>query len=561
MNAIPPSARPAVSSSARERGRRLRKALTPGSFAYVVELVPWRGPLGDDAGARVRALAAELRGQPAIDAVSITDSAGGHAMLSPEVLASELAAAGQEAIVHVTCRDRNRNELLSLGWRLASAGIGNLLVLSGDYPTEGFLGMARPVFDLDSVSLLALYEASNRGTIGRGVVGRPVPRDRDRDVSALGQAPGYGRVPTATDFYLGAAVNPFKRLERDLVPQYLKLTAKAHAGARFAITQVGYDPRKLDECARYVAEQHLPLRLLANVFVLSRTTARLFAAGEVPGVQISGDLAARAEKEAQSPDKGRAFFLELAARQVAIARGLGYAGAYLGGTSKATQIAAIIERAASFDPDDWRSFVREEAWAVPGTFYLFRGDPATGLNTDERTPLAKPRRAPLAYRFNRLVHRVAFEPGGTGFQAAGRAYGTAERLRLGHLLHVGEQAVKIPMFDCRDCGDCSLPEIAYLCPESQCVKNQRNGPCGGSHDGECEIPGKPCIWARAYERLRPYGEAEAMLNRTVAVPDNSLRRTSAWANTYLGRDHATRARPWDTDVAASTNGSPGDPAA
>jgi methylenetetrahydrofolate reductase (NADPH) len=549
MSATPPSAIPPASSSpsVQGRGRRLRDALAPDSFAHVVELVPWRGTLGDDAGAKVRALATELRGQPAIDAVSITDSAGGHAMLSPEVLASELAAAGQEAIVHVTCRDRNRNELLSLGWRLASAGIGNLLVLSGDYPTEGYLGLARPVFDLDSVGLLALYEASNRGVIGRGVVGRSVPRDGSREVAALEQAPGYAKVPRSTDFHLGAAVNPFKRVERDLVPQYAKLVAKARAGARFAITQVGYDPRKLDECARFVAELQLPLRLLANVFVLSRTTARLFAAGEVPGVTISDALAARAEREAASPDRGRGFFIDLAARQVALARGLGYAGAYLGGTSKAAEMATIVERAASFSPDDWRTFAREDAWADPGTFYLYRRDPATGLNTAERNPLARPRGAPAAYRFNRLVHRVAFEPGSAGFRAAGRVYRAVERVHLGHVAHVAEQAIKIPMFDCRDCGDCSLPEIAYLCPESQCVKNQRNGPCGGSRDGECEIPGRACIWARAYERLRPYGEDTTMLDRPPAIPDNALRRTSAWANTYLSRDHVTRRLPTRSD--------------
>ena len=44
-----------------------------------------------------------------------------------------------------------------------------------------------------------------------------------------------------------------------------------------------------------------------------------------------------------------------------------------------------------------------------------------------------------------------------------------------------------------------------------------------------------------------------MLDRPIAVPDNSLRRTSAWANTYLGRDHTTRARPWEAEV--STGGS------
>jgi methylenetetrahydrofolate reductase (NADPH) len=103
-----------------------------------------------------------------------------------------------------------------------------------------------------------------------------------------------------------------------------------------------------------------------------------------------------------------------------------------------------------------------------------------------------------------------------------------------------EQAVKIPMFDCRDCGDCSLPDVAYLCPESHCAKNQRNGPCGGSHEGQCEVPGRECIWARAYRRLKPYGEEDAILRRPVVVTDNALRRTSAWANTYLGRDHTTR---------------------
>ena len=45
----------------------------------------------------------------------------------------------------------------------------------------------------------------------------------------------------------------------------------------------------------------------------------------------------------------------------------------------------------------------------------------------------------------------------------------------------------MPLFGCRDCGDCSLPDIAYVCPESQCAKNQRNGPCGGTRDGLCEV--------------------------------------------------------------------------
>ena len=95
----------------------------------------------------------------------------------------------------------------------------------------------------------------------------------------------------------------------------------------------------------------------------------------------------------------------------------------------------------------------------------------------------------------------------------------------------------MPLFHCRDCGDCSLPEIAYVCPESQCAKNQRNGPCGGTRDGLCEVYDTECIWSEAYERLKAYGEEESMLDGPPVVKDNALARTSAWANTFLGRDH------------------------
>jgi methylenetetrahydrofolate reductase (NADPH) len=114
---------------------------------------------------------------------------------------------------------------------------------------------------------------------------------------------------------------------------------------------------------------------------------------------------------------------------------------------------------------------------------------------------------------------------------------------VGRALHMAEQASKVPMFGCRDCGDCSLPDIAYLCPESQCAKNQRNGPCGGTReDSLCEVGEKTCIWALAYDRLKAYGEEDAMLAGPAVIKDNALAHTSAWANTFLGRDHHAKHR-------------------
>ena len=509
----------------------LRDRLTSGDeFVTVTELVPWRGPTADKAGRAGLAAAHALVDDPRIAAISITDNAGGHAMARPALLAEEFLARGQDVIVHVACRDRSRNGLLSLAWELEQRGVRNVLAISGDHPTEGFAGLSRPVFDVDSVGLLALYrDLVNQGAGDRAEPGQP-------------------------GFYLGCAVSPFKRLEAEVVPQYLKLALKVRAGADFVIPQLGYDARAWDELLRAMRRADLHVPVLANVYVLSRTLARLFNANQVPGCVVSDDLLAIAEREAAAPDKGRAFFLELAARQVAIARGLGFRGVYLAGHLPAADVAQVLDTAAGYAPDDWRAFAREISYAPTGSFRLFAADPATGLATDEpdpayartlapRTRGRARRRASAWYKANRLAHRAVFAPGSPGFRAAGRVYGHVERLHLGRPLHVLEQAVKVPLYDCRDCGDCSLPDVAYLCPESQCPKGERNGPCGGSHDGICEVAPKRCVWVRAYERLKPYGEELAMLERPPVIVDNRLRRTSAWANTFLERDHFAKGAP------------------
>jgi methylenetetrahydrofolate reductase (NADPH) len=193
---------------------------------------------------------------------------------------------------------------------------------------------------------------------------------------------------------------------------------------------------------------------------------------------------------------------------------------------------------------------REIQFPFPDEFYFFERDPETGLSSSEvnaayleskrkrKTDL----RVPLKYRFSRRLHAAAFEQDAPLFGAGRAVYETVEKSKLAaKLAHAAEQAAKVPLFHCRDCGDCSLPDIAYVCPESQCAKNQRNGPCGGTRDGLCEVYDTECIWSQAYERLKAYGEEESMLDGDVIVKDNALAGTSAWANTFLGRDHHARA--------------------
>ncbi|HET9656699.1 MAG TPA: methylenetetrahydrofolate reductase C-terminal domain-containing protein [Kineosporiaceae bacterium] len=514
---------------------------TPGRFTVLAEAVPWRGTLEDAAGERVHRFAADLRDVPGVDVVSVTDGAGGRAVLSAETLAARLAADGQRMLVHVTCRDRNRNELAALGWRLASAGLTDVLALSGDYPHEGFLGVARPVFDLDSVSLLALYSALGGNGFSGSLLTRP-PARATRSVPGELVASAASRGPkSASALYTGAAVNPFARQAREAVPQYLKLERKVAAGARFAITQSGFDARRWHELSRYAGDHALPVHLVAGVYVLNPGAAKAFHAGRVPGVRLSDGLLETAGHWAKGEDRGRSFFLELAAMQVAVARGLGLAGVCLSGLSSAEDVARVLELAAAFEGDRWRELLPFVNWSDPGEFWLYPPDPLTGLTADTPSPWPVTGRRSLHHDLSRLAHEAAFVPGSRRGELAGRVIRAGQRAGLAPLLHAAEQVLKRPLYGCRDCGDCSLPDIAFLCPESQCVKNQRNGPCGGSRDGECEIPGKDCIWARAYDRLSCVGAQETLLRHPVTVQDNALRHSSSWANAVTGVDlHARR---------------------
>ena len=516
--------------------RSLRYLLeNTNEFVSIVELVNSRGIITERGGSKVLHLARNLADLPGIHALSITDNPGGNAVLSAGTLGFDLISRGQEVIIHLSCKDWNRNGLQSHAWQLASEGFDNILALSGDYPAEGYHGQASGVFDIDSVGLLKMLSDMNAGLETLSPKGRKSQLKR-------------------TNFFLGTVVNNFKPYEREVMPQYFKLAKKVESGAAFVINQIGYNSRKMDELLKYMSLKGMNLPALANIYVLSGPSARYFNSGRIPGVVVSDELLTVVEKYAGGKDKGKAFFHEFAAKQFAVARGLGYRGAYLGGHLKFEDFQHILDLSNSFRDDDWKDFILEFGFDAPDEFYFFEPNIETGLNSTEinrdyvasKTPegrRALRRQVPLTYKLNRTAHDLLFEENSAAFKAGRKLFASAEdRNTVRKVVHSVEQAVKIPAFDCRDCGDCSLPDIAYLCPESQCVKNQRNGPCGGTREGKCEIGEKDCIWARAYDRLKAYDEEESMLNRPVIYRDGTLKGTSAWGNTYLGRDHHATAR-------------------
>ena len=508
------------------------KLAAPGRFLIGSELVSTRGGMAEGSALKARDFLRGLVESPRVDWVSITDNAGGNPQLAPTALGKPALYAGKEVVIHLTCKDLNRNALESEAWLLHSEGFNNILAMTGDFPVAGAGGTAKPVFDIDSVALVSLLRHMNEGL-------------DPNDPRGGGKRARLGK----TSFLIGAVTTNFKLREGEVMPQYAKLAAKIRAGANFIINQIGFDARKKCEQLAYMTAHSMgDTPLIGNVYVLGARVAQVFHEGRIPGVVVSKELNDLCQKHGTSPDKGKGFFLELAAKQVAIYRGLGYRGAYLGGVHDIAAVEKVLALEQTFSPDDWKQFAREISFSRPGEYFFYARDEATGLADPSRRavlPEVKSHHTGLSYELSKLAHSAMFTPGGAISRLGNKVCSSAKDPMQGpRLMRLVEHASKVALFSCRDCGDCSLPEIAYLCPESQCAKNQRNGPCGGTRDGRCEVDGfGDCIWLRAYERLKSDYTADQLLAHTPVVQDQSLRGTASWANNLLARDHLTRPAP------------------
>jgi len=225
---------------------KLRETLEAGAFPVVVELNPPKGTGVDEMLAVVKALAGR------VTAFSIPDNEHAKMHLAAVAAARLVQEAGGEALVHLTCRDRNRLALSSDLLGAASLGLENLLLVSGDYVTLGDHPQAKPVYDADSVQLLQIARGLMDGhdSVGLPLTGSPV-------------------------FFLGAVVIPEAE---PLPPQLIKFEKKLAAGAQFFVTPAIFD---LDKLRRF--REHLPgtsVKLLAGVKVLGADEVALAAAGQ-----------------------------------------------------------------------------------------------------------------------------------------------------------------------------------------------------------------------------------------------------------------------------------------
>jgi methylenetetrahydrofolate reductase (NADPH) len=473
----------------------LKDAHQSGKFCYMVELVASAKTPAE----KLFEISGELAQIPGVVAAGITSFAGGSAGLDPIFVGAGVQARGLSPNVHITCVNRTRQNAQEALLQMHQQGMENVFAITGDYPLGAEKDAGPSLYDLDSVQLVEMVsEFRTKG------------------------------IP----FYTSVAVSPFKYSEADCAYQYLKLEKKVAAGADFAISQLGYDSKKCRELKRYVDERGLKIPLMGNVYVLSGGAAKKFAKAEPPGCWVSPELLARVTEEAKAEDKGVAARLEFAARMVAMLRGLGYAGAYFGGEHSAARIRGIIERSEELAPRA-EEFIEEISYGRKDGFYFYE------------SPRAK---TSLSFPLKVVDTMAAMFPVKRDHDSAIRGalsgvFGWVDKHPgLAHKLDRLEVTFKQPAFGCKDCGNCVLGEMEYVCPMT-CPKNLRNGPCGGTNHGQCEvIPEQKCIWVAVYDNAKAANRVDGL--KTYIPPrDRALQGTSSWINLFLDRGNRPGQEP------------------
>jgi 5,10-methylenetetrahydrofolate reductase len=288
------------------------RACRSGRFVVTVEVAP---PDSADPAVLVER-ASRFRGL--VDAINITDGAGGNCHMSSVAASAVLAANGLTPIWQLACRDCNRIAIQGELLGAAALGIRNVLCLTGDDVSQGDQPEAKRVFDLDAVSLL-----------------RVARNMRDRSAFASGR-----KLDAPPNLFLGATVNPFAPPSSGRVAN---LAMKVAAGAQFIQTQFCFDVDAFAAFMREVRARELHKRcvIIAGVGILSTAKALRWMAEHVPGVLVPEPLLARIGAAADQRAEGKRALIEIMHRLAEIE---GVAGVHMMGHKNERVLAeAIVE--------------------------------------------------------------------------------------------------------------------------------------------------------------------------------------------------------------------------
>ncbi|MFN3567883.1 MAG: methylenetetrahydrofolate reductase C-terminal domain-containing protein [Caldimicrobium sp.] len=521
-----------------------RELIKKEGFLFTFELVPGRSVRTREYQEILRFLQESVK-ERVFQVFSITDNAGGHPALSPIPLGKTIKDLGLEAIIHFSCKDKNRNQIESELLALDREGLHNLLVLTGDYPFYGYMGKAKPVFDLDSVLLLKLIT------------------DMERGIELPKEAPGGGKALPGIPFFKGAVVNPFKLTYEELFWQYFKLYLKLKAGAYFIISQVGFYPKTwrelkivLDKGLTQILSELLEepidwletmpekeksfkdIPLLGSILYLTPSLINLVKKGKIPGILITESILRALEKSSNFEKKN----LEILAKFASLLKALGYKGVHLCGFPlNYGKINQFLELFYKYE-NQGENFAEEFENKV--LLELNNGQIKGAFPSFLTKEHIFKKRFSLAYYINHAIHSLFFNTSSKFYPLLKKILLRIDQSPFFRKYFTRfEYFIKKILFSCQECGDCTLFEYNYHCPQSGCAKYLLNGPCGGSIAGFCEVYPyiKECHFVKALKSpstKKNIIKFFYLFRRGYLSPrDWELYKSSSWLNFYLKRDH------------------------
>ncbi len=302
-----------MSAAVKDSGSRLQQFLRDGVFVVTAEFSPPDSADADDVYKGLANFGSH------VDALNVTDGSGANCHMSSVAVSTLLLGAGCEPIMQMTCRDRNRIAIQGDVLGAAALGIRNLLCLTGDNVGNGDHPGAKPVGDLDSVSLL--HTVRTLRDEGRFLSGRPLS--------------------SSPRLFLGGADNPFAP---PLEFRPARLARKILAGAQFVQTQYCFDVPLLEQYMERVRAEGLHERchiIIGLGPIGSARTAR-WLRDKVPGVHIPDEIVSRLEQTADPKEEGKRICIELM-RRVQEIRGV--AGIHLMTPKQDRLIAELVSEA------------------------------------------------------------------------------------------------------------------------------------------------------------------------------------------------------------------------
>ncbi len=223
-----------------------------------------------------------------ISCVNVTDNQSSVMRLGSLAVCKMLKDAGLNPIFQITCRDRNRIALESDILSAGMFGIDNLLLLTGDHTKLGDHPGAKPVFDLDSVSLI---HTVTRLEAGEDLGGNPL----------VGEPPKFAK---------GAVVSP---CSDSIDAQLAKMERKVLAGADFFQTQAVYEPEKFISFVEKAKQFGKPIQL--GIVIPKSAGMAKYMNNNVAGIHIPDEMI---EELAADKEKTKAGItgVEIAARLI-----------------------------------------------------------------------------------------------------------------------------------------------------------------------------------------------------------------------------------------------------